>query len=367
MKTKRRAPRARLAAVGVATSCALFVAGCGAANEGGGSGEQQGGVSGSIAGAGASSQQAAMQAWIAGFGGANPDATINYDPVGSGGGRSQFVEGGVQFAGSDAYLEDEQLTQAQQRCGGQVVEIPNYVSPIAIVFKLDGVQNLNLAPATIAGIFNGQIKTWNDPKIAADNPGVALPASPITPVHRSDESGTTENLTDFLNKAAPDVWTEEADGNWPIQGGEAAQGTSGVVGAVGAGNGTIGYADASQAGDLSKANVKLGEANVAPTAEAAAKILEESKRVEGRGESSFAFDLNRTASGGAYPIVLVSYLMACPTYPDQEQADVTKQFLNYVVSDAGQQAAAQSAGSAPLSPNLRDQITPAIDRISAGG
>ncbi|ANY06402.1 phosphate ABC transporter substrate-binding protein PstS [Pseudonocardia sp. HH130630-07] len=367
MKTKRRAPRARLAAVGVATTCALFVAGCGAANEGGGGDAAEGsGVSGTIAGAGASSQQAAMQSWIAGFGEANTGATVNYDPVGSGGGRTQFIEGGVQFAGSDAYLEDEQLTQARERCGGSVIEIPNYVSPIAIVFKLDGVQELNLAPATIAGIFKGEIKTWNDPKIAADNPGVQLPASPVTPVHRSDESGTTENLTDFLNKAAPDVWTDEADGNWPVQGGEAAQGTSGVVGAVNAGNGTIGYADASQAGELGKANVKLGETNVAPTAEAAAKILEESQRVEGQGDTSFAYELNRTATGGAYPVVLVSYLMACPTYPDQAQADVTKAFLNYVVSDAGQQAAAQAAGSAPLSETLRGQITPVIDRIAAG-
>lgn len=368
MKTKWRAPRARLAAVGIATSCALFVAGCSAANEGGGGGAAEGqGVSGSISGAGASSQQAAMQAWIAGFGDANPDATVNYDPVGSGGGRSQFVEGGVQFAGSDAYLEDEQLQQAQQRCGGSVIEIPNYVSPIGIVFKLDGVDNLNLAPATIAGIFAGQITTWNDPAIVADNPDAQLPAAPITPVHRSDESGTTENLTEFMSEAAPQAWPHEADGNWPIQGGEAAQGTSGVVGAVNAGNGTIGYADASQAGDLNMANVKLGDQNVAPTAEAAAKILEESQRVEGRGDSSFAYDLNRTTAGGAYPVVLVSYMMACPTYPEQEQADVTKAFLNYVVSDAGQQAAAQAAGSAPLSENLRNQITPVIDRISAAG
>lgn len=368
MKTKRRAPRARLAAVGVATTCALFAAGCSAANEGGGGGSAEGsGVSGSIAGAGASSQQAAMQSWIAGFADANPDATVNYDPVGSGGGRSQFIEGGVQFAGSDAYLEDEQLQQAQQRCGGSVIEVPNYVSPIALVYKLDGVQNLSLSPATIAGIFKGQITTWNDPKIAADNPGVQLPAAPITPVHRSDESGTTENFTDFMNKAAPNVWTDEADGNWPIQGGEAAQGTSGVIGAVNAGNGTIGYADASQAGDLSVANVRLGDQNVAPTPEAAAKILEESKRVEGRGDTSFAYELNRTATGGAYPIVLVSYLMACPTYPDQAQADVTKAFLNHVISPAGQQAAAEAAGSAPLSESLRSQITPVINRIGGGG
>ncbi|MEV1292770.1 phosphate ABC transporter substrate-binding protein PstS [Pseudonocardia sp. NPDC049635] len=355
-----------MAAVGVATTCALFVAGCGAANEGGGGATEGEGVSGTISGAGASSQQAAMQAWIAGFVDANQGATVNYDPVGSGGGRTQFVEGGVQFAGSDAFLEDEQLEQARERCGGSVIEIPNYVSPIAIVYKLDGVSELNLAPATIAGIFRGEITTWNDPAIVADNPGTELPDTAITPVHRSDESGTTENLTDFLSQAAPDVWTDEADGNWPIQAGEAAQGTSGVIGAVNAGNGTIGYADASQAGDLGQANVKLGDQNVAPTAEAAAQIFEESQRVEGQGEGSFAYELNRTAAGGAYPVVLVSYLMACETYPDQAQADVVKAFLNYVVSPEGQAAAAEAAGSAPLSDTLRSEITPVIERISAG-
>lgn len=367
MKTKRRAPRARLAAVGIATSCALFVAGCGAANEGGGSDPQGSGVTGQISGAGASSQQAAMQAWIAGFGGANPGATVNYQPVGSGGGRTQFIQGGVQFAGTDAYLKDDELTKARERCGGSVIEVPSYVSPIAVVFKLNGVNDLTLSPATIAGLFKGQITTWNDPKIAADNPGVQLPATRVTPVHRSDESGTTQNFTDFLNKAAPAVWTDKAAQTWPVQGGEAAQGTSGVVTAVGGGDGTIGYADASQAKDLGKAKVKLGDQAVEPTAEAAAKILEESKRVEGQGDTSFAFDLNRTATGGAYPVVLVSYLLACPQYPDAAQADTTKAFLNYVVSPEGQQTAAQNAGSAPLSDTLRGQITPIIDQIKAQG
>ncbi|WP_224388643.1 phosphate ABC transporter substrate-binding protein PstS [Pseudonocardia sp. ICBG1293] len=367
MKTKRRAPRARLAAVGIATSCALFVAGCSGANESGGDAAAGAGVTGTISGAGASSQQAAMQAWNAGFAEANPGATVNYQPVGSGGGRTQFVQGAVQFAGSDAYLEDEQLNQARQRCGGSVVEVPAYVSPIAIVYKLDGVSDLTLSPDTVAGIFKGEITTWNDPKIAADNPGATLPATAITAVHRSDESGTTENFTDFLNKAAPQVWTDEADGEWKVPGGEAAQGTSGVVGAVGAGNGTIGYADASQAGELGKAKLKLGDQAVEPTADAAARILEESTRVEGQGDTSFAYELNRTATGGAYPVVLVSYLIACPQYPDAAQADTVKAFLNYVVSEQGQQTAAQNAGSAPLSATLRDQITPVIDQIKAAG
>ncbi|TCK27055.1 phosphate ABC transporter substrate-binding protein PstS [Pseudonocardia endophytica] len=363
MNTKRRATRARLAAIGVAAASAVLVAGCGAANEGGDSGGS-GGASGTISGAGATSQQAAMQAWKAAFEGANNGATVNYDAVGSGGGRTQFVDGGVAFAGSDSAIKDDQLAKAKTRCGGQLIEIPDYVSPIAVAYNLPGVQQLNLAPATVAGIFKGQITTWNDPKIAADNPGAQLPATRINPVHRADDSGTTNNFTDYLNKAAGSVWTDKAADKWPVAGGEAAQGTSGVRDAISKGAGSIGYIDASQAAQLGKANLKVGNTYVGPTADAAAKIFEESQKKEGGDPGQFAYTLNRTANN-AYPAVLVSYLLACGQYPDAAQADTTKAFLKYVTSQEGQQAAAQSAGAAPIPDSLRQQITPVIDGIKA--
>ena len=372
MNTVRHGSRARVAAVGAVMG--VLLAGCGAANEsapaaGGsaGGGAPASNVEGTISGAGSSAQQAAMQAWIAGFTGANPGATVNYDPAGSGAGRTQFLSGGVAFAGSDAYLKADELTKAQERCKGDVVEVPAYISPIAVVYNLPGVQDLQLAPATAAGIFLGNITKWNAPEIAADNPGKQLPDQAITPVHRSDESGTTQNFTDYLNKAAPDVWTEKAKGTWPVQAGEAAQGTSGVIGAVKGGAGAIGYADESQAGDLGKAKIKVGDSYAAPTPEAAAAVLGASKRVEGRGASSFAFDVARdTKAQGTYPIVLVSYQIACSKYADQAQANLVKGFLTYTTSAEGQQAAAQAAGSAPLSDDLRNQITPAVSGITVG-
>jgi phosphate transport system substrate-binding protein len=194
-----------------------------------------------------------------------------------------------------------------------------------------------------------------------------LPGQAITPVHRSDESGTTDNFTDYLSKASGGAWPHEPDGAWPIQGGEAAQDTSGVVGAVQGGAGTIGYADESQAGSLGKVLVKVGDQFTGPTPEAAANVLAESTRVEGRGDTSFAFDLAREISAaGTYPIVLVSYQMACGRYPDQAQADLVKGFLTYTTSAEGQKAASEAAGSAPLSEQLRSQISPAITGISAG-
>ncbi len=177
--------------------------GTGASTSGGSSG---GNLSGSIAGAGSSAQAAAQEAWTAGFQKNNPDATISYDPVGSGGGREQFVAGGTDFGGSDAALADEELTGAQKRCGGpdNLVEIPVYVSPIAVVYNLPGVDNLQLSADTLAKIFAQKIKNWNDPAIKADNPDADLPDTAITPVNRSDESGTTENFVDYLSQTAPD-------------------------------------------------------------------------------------------------------------------------------------------------------------------
>ena len=364
----------RAVVLSTALAGTLALSACGAANEenaGGGGSASTGGsteLSGALDGAGASSQQAAMQGWTAGYSGVQPGVTVNYDPVGSGGGREQFIAGGTDFAGSDAALDEEELTAAAERCGGgEVFELPNYISPIAVVYDLEGVDELNLSPAVIAGIFDQQIANWNDPAIAADNPGVTLPDLPITPVNRSDESGTTENFTEYLAAAAGEAWPHEPDGNWPVEGGEAAQGTSGVVSAVGGGNGTIGYADLSQAGELGVANIGVGEEFVTPSPEAAAAVVENSERVQGRGEYDFAIELARdTAESGSYPIVLVSYHIGCIAYDDQEKAGLVKDFMGYVISEEGQQAAAEAAGSAPISDALREQAQTAVDAITAG-
>jgi phosphate transport system substrate-binding protein len=362
----KRSTLGRIIALPTAAALTVGLAACGSANETPAGGGGESGLSGTISGAGSSAQDAAMQAWSASFIESNPDVTVNYDPIGSGGGREQFVNGGSDFGGSDAYLDEEELAAAKERCG-QVVEIPAYVSPIAIIVNLEGVEELNLKPETIANIFNQKIKTWNDPAIAADNPGVQLPNTPITPVNRADESGTTENFLDYLSKAAGDAWPHEVSGDWPVPGGEAAKGTSGVVQAVSNGNGTIGYVDASQAGDLTTVKVGVGGEFVAYSPEAAASVLDVSKRVEGRGEYSFAFDLARdTAESGTYPIVLVSYNLACTNYDDPKTAELVKAFFAHIISEEGQQAAEESAGSAPISDELRKRLQPAVEAISAG-
>jgi phosphate transport system substrate-binding protein len=364
----------RAAAVSAALAGALSLAACGASNEsasgnssaGSGSAAQ---LSGDLVGAGSSAQQAAMQAWQAGFNAQQPGVNVSYDPVGSGGGREQFLAGAVDFAGSDAFLSDDELAKTKDRCGtAGPFELPNYISAIAVVYHLDGVDKLNLSPATIAGIFTGTITTWNDPKIAADNPGAKLPSTAITPVHRGDKSGTTKNFTDYLSKTAGDVWTAGAVEEWPTPGGEAANGTSGVIKAVQGGQGLIGYADESQAGELGVAKVKVGDAFVAPSAEAAAAVVANSPRVEGRGDHDLAIQVNReTTSADEYPIVLVSYHIGCVEYQDKTKAEIVKAFEDYVISPDGQKAAASAAGSAPISDDLRTQAQGAVDAIKAAG
>lgn len=363
----------RVAAPTVAAlTLGLSLSACGAANEDQASGNKaakaSGNISGTLNGAGSSAQEAAQGAWTAGFQSANQNVTVNYDPSGSGAGVEQFIAGGVQFAGSDAYLTSQQISQSKKACGGsEAIEVPNYVSPIALVYNLKGVNNLQLSPSTAASIFAGKITSWNDKAIKADNPGVKLPAAHITPVHRSDDSGTTDNFTDYLHQTAGSVWTNAASETWPYKSGEGAEGTSGVVQAVTSGAGTIGYADASQAGKLSVAKIKVGSKYVAPTAAGAAKAVSLAKQVPGRSASDMALSLNRTTTdSSAYPLLLVSYLIGCPTYKSSNAADLVKGYMGYIVSSSGQQASAKVAGNAPLPSSMAQQATTQVNKIKKG-
>ncbi|MFT3797030.1 phosphate ABC transporter substrate-binding protein PstS [Microbacterium sp.] len=363
----------RIAQLGaVAAVAALTLTAC-AANEGGttqptGDTETTAALSGSLVGQGASSQQVAIQAWTAAFNQSNPDALIEYDPAGSGTGRESFLAGAVNFAGSDrAFKTDEIAAGGFGACteGSGIVEIPAYVSPIAIIFNVPGIDGLDLDAETVAGIFAGTITTWNDPAIAATNSGVDLPDLAINPVHRSDKSGTTANFTDYLSANAPDVWTWGSVEEWPTGVvGEAAEKTSGVVEAVKAGEGSIGYADSSQAADLSSVAVKVGDDFVDHSPEGAAIALDASEIESGRTSGDLAFAIDRTTTAaGAYPVFLVSYLIGCEQYDDANVAALAKGFFETAVSEAGQASAATNAGSAPISDDLREQSLAAIALI----
>ena len=327
-------------------------------------------ISGEFKGAGASSQQAAVEAWVAGFQGTNPDAKIGYDPSGSGAGVSTFLTGATAWAGSDAALSADQIEQSKSVCAsGTAFDIPVYISPIAVVFNLKGVsdegKHVNMDAETIAKIFDGKITTWNDPAIQDQNPDLELPATPITVVHRSDKSGTTQNFVSYFIDTVPDAWPYELSENWPNEVGQGAKGTSGVISTVQQADGTIGYADFSQVGDLGTVAVKVGEEYVEISAEAGSKVIDDSELdSSAEGENRVVVKLNHNPSAeGAYPIVLVSYDIACPAYKDADTAKFVKSWLTYVVSEEGQQTASQNAGSAPLPDSLRETVMQSIDAI----
>ncbi|MEV8267021.1 phosphate ABC transporter substrate-binding protein PstS [Microbacterium sp. NPDC076911] len=361
----------RIAQVGaVAAIAALTLAGC-AANEdtSSDSTDDSMGLSGTLSATGASSQTAAQEAWVATFQTANPDVTVNYEPTGSGTGRENFIAGASNFIGSDRAFNDEEVAAggfgacAEDGAAG-IVELPLYISPVAVAFNIEGVDSLNMSADVVAGVFAGTITNWSDDAIAAENDGVDLPDLAISPVHRSDDSGTTETFTSYLEAAAPSVWEWEADGEWPLDSGEAAQGTSGVVAATTGGNGTVTYADASQVGDLGTVAVGVGGEFVPYSAEAAAMIVDSAPQVEGRGEGDLALDVDySTEEAGVYPIALVSYLIGCVEYEDADTAELVSSYFSYIASPEGQEDAAANAGSAPISDELRTEVEAAIALI----
>ncbi|GAB4086503.1 phosphate ABC transporter substrate-binding protein PstS [Myceligenerans cantabricum] len=368
MKLSRFTSAGSVAMVG---ALALTLAACGSDPNSGGesTGDATDGgmeLAGTLSGGGASSQESAMEAWRAGFQSQYPDVTVNYDPTGSGTGRENFISGAFPFIGSDAALDDEEMAAAEETCASDVIEYPGYISPVAVAFNLEGVDSVNMSPETIAKVFKGDITTWDDEAIAADNEGVELPDTDITVVHRSDPSGTTENFVEYLSTVVPDVWDFEVEDVWPVKGQESAQGTSGVVTTVTSGEGAIGYADASQIGELGTVAVGVGDEFVPYSPEAAAAVVAESPRTEGTAETVWSYELARDIPG-TYPIVLVSYHIACSTYEDAETADLVKGLYSYVLSDEGQAQGTEAAGSAPVSEELRAEFLPAVEAISAAG
>ncbi|MFH5821820.1 phosphate ABC transporter substrate-binding protein PstS [Georgenia sp. AZ-5] len=377
--TVKLAGSRRVAGMAMLSAVAITLAACGGSTEAeepaaGASAEEEGSsLSGDLAGAGATSQEAAMNAWMAGFQEQNPEVNVSYDPTGSGTGREQFLNGAVLFAGSDAAMDEEELTAGAERCfGGEVIELPLYISPIAVAYNLPGVEaeNVNLKPAVLADIFDGTITKWNDPAIVADNPALADVDLDIKPINRSDSSGTTENFTEYLSEAAPEAWEHGPVEDWPIAGTLSGNGTSGVATTLEGSEGGIAYLDASRVPDaegVGTVAVGVGEEFVPFSPEAAAAVVDASPATEDATDLRLTVDLARdTQESGTYPIVLVSYSIACSTYESEQDAENVKALLSYIASEEGQERASDPsvAGSAPISDALREDVTAAIEKIT---
>ncbi|HEU0257752.1 MAG TPA: phosphate ABC transporter substrate-binding protein PstS [Microbacteriaceae bacterium] len=325
-------------------------------------------LGGTITAGGSSAQANAQAAWTAAFQAQAHGVTINYDKSqGSGGGVVNWLNGSYDFAGTDAGLTPAQQKQSQSMCGaGGALNLPVYLSGVAVVYHLPGV-TLRLTSATVAKIFTKKITRWNDPAIAADNPGQKLPDESITVVSRSDASGTTANFTNYLHQVQPKLWPYPASTTWPVKGTSGQQGGSGVVGTVLSGKGTIGYADHSSIGQAASAAIQVGSGStfVGYSPRGATRAFDTAARPapQTSGDLFTDIDYTKITSANAYPIPLLSYDVVCTRLASPAQAKLTAAYLSFVASDTGQKVAAKNAGSAPLPASIQRQIAHSLASV----
>lgn len=314
---------------------------------------------------GSTAQQNAIAIFNQTWGSLCPGKNLSYNPTGSGAGRQQFIAGNVDFAGSDSPLPTEQIEQAAQRCHGNPAwDLPLVFGPVALVYNLPNINTLVVNGGLLAKIFSGAITKWNDLAIAALNPGLALPDTTITAIYRSDSSGTTDNFQKYLTAAAPHIWTSGVGSEFLGGVGEGAQKSAGVVQAVKATPGAIGYVEkgfADQA-DVPFAHIDTGHGAVPLTAETARKAIDAATFL-GQG-NDLVLDLNgmyATQEPGAYPLVLVTYEIVCSKSYDPGTTAAVKSFLTVAANN--QQDDLARAGYIALPDRFKRRLIAAINAV----
>lgn len=354
------------AAGGGNTTAGSSTSGSGSATSGsGGSGSC---ASGKIDSEGSTAQANAMTEWIKDYQQQCSGATITYNPTGSGDGVTAFIAGQHAFVGSDSALDPSkgEVKGAQKRCGSTPLDLPMVVGPIAVAYKLNGVSKLILDGPTVAKIFLGKIKTWNDPAIAKLNSGVKLPSTPISVFYRSDSSGTTQNFEKYLAATAPSVFTATPDKDSSKSGfvGQGKAKSSGVADAVSKTNGSITYVEFSYAvsSGLSTADIDNGSGPVELSKDSASAAAAAAKVTGTGNDLTLSLDY-ATKAKGAYPIILVTYEIACSKYTNAAQGNLVKSFLSYTAGDG--QSVLPKLGYAPLPSSLDAKVKQSIAAISS--
>nr|WSZ96966.1 phosphate ABC transporter substrate-binding protein PstS [Streptomyces sp. NBC_00857] len=375
MKLQRKNGLRATALGALAVSGALVLTACGSDdNTGGDPGKKASAASkavcadakGQLLASGSSAQKNAMDLWVKNYMTTCTGVEVNYKSSSSGEGIVAFNQGTVGFAGSDSALKPEEVAESKKICkGGQGVNLPMVGGPIALGYHLEGVDNLVLDAPTLAKIFDSKIKKWDDPAIKALNPDAKLPSKPIQAFHRSEDSGTTQNLGKYLGAAAPSDWKYEAEKKWPAPGGQAASGSSGVASQVKQVDGSIGYFELSYAHSQKIPTVKVDTGASAPveaTSANASKAIAAAK-IKGTGKD-LALDLDyATKADGAYPIVLVTYEIACDKGNKAETLPTVKSFLDYTSSADGQKLLTE-AGYAPIPAEINAKVREAVKSLS---
>jgi phosphate transport system substrate-binding protein len=355
--------RTRLMRRAIVPALALGLAATGSVGLAGASTGQKGQpkvAAATLNGSGSTLTAAFLQAVIAQFKTAQPNVTVNYSGGGSGKGRTDFSNGVVQFAGTDAPYAASAVPSKP------FDYIPTILSPVTLSYNLSGVKNLQLSADTIAGIFSGQITTWDHPLIKADNPKAKLPSTTITICRRSDSSGTTQNFTSYLASASPTKWTltpaaGSATVNWPASS-VGGNGSTAVATNVKNTDGAIGYIDYSdaKAAGLKFASVKNASGKfIAPTLAAATQAVLGVKQ-----NPDQTYNPLNTKNKAGYPITSPTYLLVYSTQSDTAVGNAVKAFLTYIEDNENKLAPA--VDYAPIPAAFQKNALSAIAKIQVG-
>ena len=318
-----------------------------------------------LTGAGATFPNIIYQDWVLTYNQRNRGVQLNYQSIGSGGGIRQFSENTVDFGGSDAPMTDSAIAAV----GGNVLHIPTVLGGLAIIYRLPGVSApVKFTPQVLAEVFLGRLTTWNDPRIAAINPGVQLPRSDILVVHRSDGSGTTYVFTDYLSKVSAEWQRRVGRGtsvNWPV--GLGGRGNEGVAATVAQTPGAVGYVELgyAEANTLQFGQVQNRAGHFVTPMVASVTAAAAGAMAEMDPATDFRVSITNPAGADAYPIASFTWLLVRKEYPDATKAGALVPFIWWAITDG--QAVAARLGYAPLPPAMRPWIEARLKTIRAGG
>ena len=309
-----------------------------------------------INGAGATFPYPIYSKWFDEYAKVDPSVRFNYQSIGSGGGQKQILAQTVDFGASDGPMSDENLAKAP----GKILHIPTVAGAVVMTYNVPGNPSLKLDGETIADIFLGKIKKWNDPKIAATNAGVKLPENEIVVVHRSDGSGTTFIFTDYLSKVSAD-WKQKAGNNtsvnWPT--GIGGKGNEGVSGQVKQTPGTVGYVELIYAlqNKMPYADLKNAAGEfVKPTIESVTAALATAEIPD-----DFRFSMTNAPGKEAYPIAGATWLLVYQQQKDAAKGKKLVEFLKWAAKDGEKMA--KDLQYAPLPDTLQQRVLARIDEI----
>ncbi len=311
-------------------------------------------------GAGATFPYPLYSKWFSVYQQVDSSCRFNYQSIGSGGGIKQITEQTTDFGATDGPMTDEQL----QAAPGRIVHVPMVSGAVVLTYNLEGVKSgLQLTPETIAGIFSGKLTKWNDPALAAANPGVTLPAKDIVVVHRSDGSGTSYIFTDYLSKVSKDWLNKVGKGtsvSWPV--GLGGKGNEGVTGLVKQTPGALGYVELIYAlsNELSFANVaNQTGAFVTPSLES---VTAAAAGAAATMPDDFRVSITNAPGATAYPISGMTWLLVYEKQKDAEKGKKLVKFLDWALRDG--QKYGPDLHYAPLPPAVAGKAQAALAKIT---